>query len=435
MSGVPRYATRPTDAGSGAKAPSGMFTARPATGCSGQPEPTGGSDATTDRIGLYGHLAEGALGLATLFVVQMLNEQYPVEVVEFVLEDPGFEVVGFEFDGVAVKVHTTQENLTGPHNRPMQTGNAQTAFLELPLSGALHDLRIDEHPSPLVTVEHKDAAADADLWSRQPETGSVVHDVEHVLDQVHQGAVDLGHLIGALSKNRITDYPDVVGNHGHKGSVAPMPERTPESHYFSDHRDQPAPRSSPRRLEVVVDGRSLELASDTGVFSHGHLDDGTALLIERGAVPGPDATNLLDLGCGYGPVALALAVRAPSARVWAVDVNPRAVDLCAANAVANDLANVHAITVATDPELSGLDPDVRFDAVWSNPPVRIGKPALHRLLLAALGRLSPGGTAHLVVHKHLGSDSLQTWLTNQGHPTSRRLSRMGFRLLDVQAAS
>lgn len=183
-----------------------------------------------------------------------------------------------------------------------------------------------------------------------------------------------------------------------------------------------------------MDGRSLELASDTGVFSHGHLDDGTALLIERGASPAPTATNLLDLGCGYGPLALALAVRAPSAKVWAVDVNPRAVELCATNAAANELGNVHAVQVAVDPELSGLDPDVRFDAVWSNPPVRIGKAALHRLLSAALERLAPGGTAHLVVHKHLGSDSLQSWLNAHGHPTTRRLSRMGFRLLDIETA-
>jgi 16S rRNA (guanine1207-N2)-methyltransferase len=185
----------------------------------------------------------------------------------------------------------------------------------------------------------------------------------------------------------------------------------------------------------MVDGRSLELASDTGVFSHGHLDDGTALLIERGATPPPDATDLLDLGCGYGPVALALAVRAPSARIWAVDVNPRAVELCAANAAANDLTNVHAVTVEADPELGGLDPDLRFDGMWSNPPVRVGKPALHRLLLAALGRLGPEATAHLVVHKHLGSDSLQSWLTANGHPTTRKLSRMGFRLLDVASGT
>lgn len=176
----------------------------------------------------------------------------------------------------------------------------------------------------------------------------------------------------------------------------------------------------------------MAVTSDTGVFSHGHLDDGTALLLDRGARPTAEMTDVADLGCGWGPVALALAVRAPQATVWAVDTNPRAVALCAANAASNQLANVSAVRVDADPPLAGLADGVRFDAVWSNPPVRIGKRALHGLLLATLARVRPAGTAHLVVHKHLGSDSLQAWLTDHGYPTTRRLSRLGFRLLDVE---
>jgi 16S rRNA (guanine1207-N2)-methyltransferase len=386
---------------------------------------------TTDGIGVHGQFPKGPLGVPTLLIVEVLNEQHAVEMIEFMLKDPGLKVISLEFDGVAVQVHATQQHLTGTDDRPVQPRHAEASFLEFPFPGTFHNLGVDQHASTFVAVEHEDPAADADLGRRQAQAWGVVHDFEHVIDQVDQGAINLGHVIGTLPQDRVANYPDVIGNHGLKGSVAPMPERTPGSHYFSDHRDQPAPKSSPRRLEVMVDGRSLELASDTGVFSHGHLDDGTALLIERGATPPPDATDLLDLGCGYGPVALALAVRAPSARIWAVDVNPRAVELCAANAAANDLTNVHAVTVEADPELGGLDPDLRFDGMWSNPPVRVGKPALHRLLLAALGRLGPDATAHLVVHKHLGSDSLQSWLTTNGHPTTRKLSRMGFRLLDV----
>jgi 16S rRNA (guanine1207-N2)-methyltransferase len=170
------------------------------------------------------------------------------------------------------------------------------------------------------------------------------------------------------------------------------------SHYFTDPGDR-RPRR-PRPVEVVVDGHRRTLTSEAGVFAHGALDEGTAL-------------------------------RAPRARVWALDTNPRAVELCARNATACGLDNVTAHPVEADPPLGGLDPGVTFDAVWSNPPVRIGKQALHLLLTAALERLRPGGTAHLVVHKHLGSDSLQRWLGSQGHPTTRRLSRGGYRLLDV----
>jgi 16S rRNA (guanine1207-N2)-methyltransferase len=201
------------------------------------------------------------------------------------------------------------------------------------------------------------------------------------------------------------------------------------SHYFTDPGDR-RPRR-PRPVEVVVDGHRRTLTSEAGVFAHGALDEGTALLISRGAVSDPGATSLADLGCGWGPLTVALALRAPRARVWALDTNPRAVELCARNATACGLDNVTAHPVEADPPLGGLDPGVTFDAVWSNPPVRIGKQALHLLLTAALERLRPGGTAHLVVHKHLGSDSLQRWLGSQGHPTTRRLSRGGYRLLDV----
>jgi len=415
--------------GNGAREPTPEVTA-----ISGQTESTSGRTAA-HWIGIHSQFPQGTLGITTLFFVEVLNEQHTVEMIEFMLKNAGLKVVGLKFNRVSIKIHPTQQNLTWSHNRPVQTRHAQASLLELPLPGAFNDLGIEQDPGPLIAVEDKDATADTNLWRCQPQPRGVVHDFKHVIDQMHQRTIDLGHVTGALTKHRIADHADVIGNHGDKGSVAPMPERTPGSHYFSDHRDQPAPKSAPKRLEVIVDGRSLELASDTGVFSHGHLDDGTALLIERGATPAPGATNLLDLGCGYGPIAMALAVRAPTARIWAVDVNPRAVELCAANAAANDLANINAVTVDADPVLGGLDPDLRFDAIWSNPPVRIGKKALHQLLVEALGRLTPTGTAHLVVHKHLGSDSLQGWLSSNGHPTTRKLSRMGFRLLDVEAAA
>ena len=201
------------------------------------------------------------------------------------------------------------------------------------------------------------------------------------------------------------------------------------SHYFTDPGDTRPPR--PRLVEEVVDGERLELTSAAGVFSHGSLDGGTALLIDRGARPTPGATSIADLGCGWGPLSVALAARAPGATIWALDTNPRAVALCAANAAACGFTNVEARCVAADPPLGGLDAEVTFDAVWSNPPVRIGKRALHDLLDVTLARIRPGGTAHLVVHKHLGSDSLQRWLTDAGYPTSRRLSRGGYRLLDI----
>ena len=137
----------------------------------------------------------------------------------------------------------------------------------------------------------------------------------------------------------------------------------------------------------------------------------------------------LDLGCGAGPIAVTLAGRAPGARVWAVDVNERARALCAANASANGRTNI--VVAAPD----DVPADVRFDVIWSNPPIRIGKAALHELLAAWLDRLTPSGRAVLVVQKHLGADSLQRWLIEHGWPTVRLASAKGYRLLEVHAST
>ncbi|MGA8460040.1 MAG: methyltransferase, partial [Streptosporangiaceae bacterium] len=178
--------------------------------------------------------------------------------------------------------------------------------------------------------------------------------------------------------------------------------------YFAEH---PAARPRPGLVHVVTPDLYLELETDSGVFSPARLDPGTRLLLET--APQPPArgeADLLDLGCGYGPLALVLAARSPSARVWAVDVNTRALELCARNAARAGLPNVRCAAPG-DPALPAT-----FDLIWSNPPIRIGKAALHKLLSAWLGRLAPGGTAYLVVQRNLGSDSLQRWLTESGWP-------------------
>ena len=177
-------------------------------------------------------------------------------------------------------------------------------------------------------------------------------------------------------------------------------------------------------MHIVLPDLHLELETDAGVFSPSRLDPGTRLLLET-APPPPEGGSLLDLGCGYGPLALVLAARSPGARVWAVDVNRRALELCARNAARAGLPNVRC-TGPDDAELPGT-----FRLIWSNPPIRIGKAALHALLTAWLGRLEPSGAAYLVVHRHLGSDSLQRWLEESGRPAERVAARAGYRVLRV----
>jgi 16S rRNA (guanine1207-N2)-methyltransferase len=195
------------------------------------------------------------------------------------------------------------------------------------------------------------------------------------------------------------------------------------AHYFEE---RPQTASRPGVVNLVLPDLHLRLETDRGMFSPERIDPGTRVLLET--VPPPPARgDLLDLGCGYGPIALTMASRAPGATVWAVDVNRRSVELCGRNAQSAGLDKVRSMYVDEVPD------DVRFQAIWSNPAIRIGKPALHEMLTRWLGRLAPGGSAHLVVQKHLCSDSLQRWLDEQGWPTSRTASRAAYRVLRVDA--
>jgi len=194
----------------------------------------------------------------------------------------------------------------------------------------------------------------------------------------------------------------------------------------SDHYFSGRPGSDDRRREVrfTAWGQELEMVTADGVFAKDGLDKATGVLL-RHLEPPPSGSTVLDLGCGWGPIACAVAVASPESTVWAVDVNERALELTRENAERLGVA-VHAVSPGDVPD------DVRFDALWSNPPIRIGKAALHALLEQWLPRLAPDGRAHLVVGRNLGADSLQRWLDDQGHPTTRVASERGFRVLEVE---
>lgn len=187
---------------------------------------------------------------------------------------------------------------------------------------------------------------------------------------------------------------------------------------------KPAVPTDRGEVTLALPDFHLRLATDRGVFSHSAVDAGTRFLLQE--APLPSGESMLDLGCGYGPIALTMARRARAATVWAVDVNERAIDLCRENAVTNDCPNVRAMTMADVPT------QITFDTIWSNPPIRIGKSALHDLLLTWLARLSPQGIAVLVVQKHLGADSLAHWLADHHYTVDRFASRQGYRLLAVR---
>ncbi|HSS09788.1 MAG TPA: methyltransferase [Acidimicrobiales bacterium] len=201
------------------------------------------------------------------------------------------------------------------------------------------------------------------------------------------------------------------------GTIGTMPE----GHYFDA---RPAVTSRPSEVDLVLPEGTVRLRTDRGVFSGNRVDPGTAQLLKV-AGPPPPTGDLLDLGCGYGPIAVTLACRSPGATVWAVDINERALRLVRENVAALKLPNVRPVRPDDVPA------EVRFAGLWSNPPIRVGKQSLHRLLADWLGRLTPDGCAWLVVQKHLGSDSLASWLGDQGLVVRRRASKQGYRILEV----
>jgi 16S rRNA (guanine1207-N2)-methyltransferase len=201
--------------------------------------------------------------------------------------------------------------------------------------------------------------------------------------------------------------------------------RPPLQHYFSA---DPAIASRPRTRTVRLPDQSVVLHTDRGVFSAGGLDPGTEILL-REAPPPPKSGAILDLGCGHGVIAVVLARRTPGARVIAVDVNRRALQLTRINAAENGAGNVEVC------EPHEVAPELRFAAVYSNPPVRVGRAQLLELLTTWCARLEPEGHAYLVVQRHLGADSLADRLREGGFDVRRIGSKHAYRLLDVRAGT
>lgn len=196
-------------------------------------------------------------------------------------------------------------------------------------------------------------------------------------------------------------------------------------HYFSA---SPASPENLRRIRVTLAGRDVEVTTAGGVFSPDHVDSGTAVLLAN-TPPPPRGGNLLDLGSGWGPIALSLAMESPHATVWAVDVNERALDLVRRNAEALGLDNVNAVLPDDVPD------DIAFRGIRSNPPIRVGKNELHGLLERWIPRLGERADAWLVVQRNLGSDSLQRWLAasfDRGFSVHRAATGRGFRVIRVR---
>jgi len=197
-----------------------------------------------------------------------------------------------------------------------------------------------------------------------------------------------------------------------------------DNHYFASSPEGPL---VPREITVTLDGNRYAVVTAGGVFSPEHIDQGTQVLLTHLDKANPTG-NFLDIGCGWGPIALALALHSPKATIYAVDVNERSLELTKLNAERLGITNI----VVCKP--NEVPYDIEFDEIWSNPPIRVGKVVLHEILTLWINRLTAGGTARLVVQKNLGSDSLHKWLIQEFSPTfeSTRIdSSKTFRVLKV----
>lgn len=168
-------------------------------------------------------------------------------------------------------------------------------------------------------------------------------------------------------------------------------------HYFAE---RPRARSHPREVRAHLRGKNWTFLTDRGVFARDRLDLGTRLLVETMTIAPAD--EVLDLGCGYGPVGLVAASLASSGRVVLIDINERAVALALENARRHALFNVEVLRGDGCAPVAGR----RFDVALTNPPLRTGKQTLRRLVREVWEHLRPGGRFYFVARTAQGARTL-----------------------------
>jgi 16S rRNA (guanine1207-N2)-methyltransferase len=196
-----------------------------------------------------------------------------------------------------------------------------------------------------------------------------------------------------------------------------------EEHYFSS--DPAAPKKTVS-IFLQVGGKEFEVEAASGTFSSSKLDAGTAVLLKHHE-HFPKDGNVLDIGCGWGPIGISIAAVEKNSRVFGIDINQRSIEQSNFNAAKLNLKNYSAMHSRELPD------DLQFSAIWSNPPIRVGKKVLHELMETYIPRLEPGGKAMLVVQKNLGADSFQRWLGTRfpQAEVSRVATDKGYRVISL----
>lgn len=168
------------------------------------------------------------------------------------------------------------------------------------------------------------------------------------------------------------------------------------NHYYTN---DPTLAHDEHQFNFDLAGATLQFTADNGVFSKRTIDYGSRVLIETVATAAPTG-DILDVGCGYGPIGLALAKRWPERQVTMSDVNERALGLAKRNAAANGISNVTILESAAYTAISD-----KFGVVVTNPPVRAGKAVVTEIIAGAKAHLLPGGQLFVVLQKKQGAPS------------------------------
>jgi 16S rRNA (guanine1207-N2)-methyltransferase len=197
-----------------------------------------------------------------------------------------------------------------------------------------------------------------------------------------------------------------------------------EDQYYSE---RPRSRSAPHTLRFLYRGELLHFVVDAGVFASHGLDPGTALLIENLVIARTD--RVLDLGCGWGAVGVAAAKAARNGHVVLTEVNRRAARLAEKNVERNGVRNAEVRVGAFFEPVPGE----LFDVVATNPPYRVGREHVIRILTEAQAHLRPGGRLVLVGKGSQGIRFYQEWLEAHWPGSVEVLGRgSGYRVLEAR---
>ncbi len=168
-------------------------------------------------------------------------------------------------------------------------------------------------------------------------------------------------------------------------------------HYYSN---KPQTESKPRQWKFTLLGHDFTFETDAGVFSKSEVDFGSRVLIDAFIMPEVTG-DVLDVGCGYGPIGLSIAKANPERCIHMMDINTRAISLAEKNAKLNGIQNVRIF------ESDGLAAagEIQAAAILTNPPIRAGKETIFRFYDESYEKLVERGELWVVIQKKQGAPS------------------------------